>query len=136
MMTTPEERLAVMHAADLERPLKGVEDSLTAPGLALHRSDAQAVERVAAELHAALTAAVDHFGRAARSGGVPPVLRQRLVHASGQIAAQREALARATASLDRAVDVLMPRPQGGHVSLYSQAGGSDRLAGAGGSLLA
>lgn len=136
MMTTPEERLAVSRAADLERPLKGVEDCLTALGLALHRSDAQAVERVAAELHAALAAAVDHFGRAASSGGVPPVLRQRLAQASGQVAAQREALARATASLDRAIDVLMPRPQGGPVSLYSQAGGSDRLASPGGSLLA
>jgi len=136
MMSTPEERRAVMQAADLERPLKGVEDCLTALGLALHRSDAQAVERVAAELHAALAAAVDHFGRAARSGGVPPLLRQRLAQASGQVAAQREALARATASLDRAIDVLMPRPQGGHVNLYSQAGGNDRLAGSGSSLLA
>jgi hypothetical protein len=136
MMTTPDERRALMQVADLERPLKGVEDCLTALGLALHRSDAQAVERVAAELHAALAAAVDHFGRAARSGGVPPLLRQRLAQASGQVAAQREALSRATASLDRAIDVLMPRPQGGPVSLYSQAGSSDRLANSGGSLLA
>jgi hypothetical protein len=136
MITTPEERRAVMQVAELERPLKGVEDCLTALGMALHRSDAQAVERVAAELHAALAAAVDHFGRAARSGGVPPVLRQRLAHASGQVAAQREALARATASLDRAIDVLMPRPQGGPVGLYSQAGSSERLARPGGSLLA
>jgi hypothetical protein len=132
MMTTPAERRAVMHAAELERPLKGVEDGLAALGLALHRSDAQAVERAAAELHAALA----HFGRAAKSGGVPPLLRRRLALASGQVAAQREALARATASLDRAIDVLMPRPQGGPMNLYSQAGGSERLAGAGGSLLA
>lgn len=136
MMTTPEERRAVMQAADLERPLKGVEDSLTALGMALHRQDAQAVERVAADLHAALASAVDHFGRAARSGGVPPMLRQRLAQATGQVAAQREALARATASLDRAIDVLMPRPQGGPVGLYSNAGASERLASPGGSLLA
>ena len=135
MMTTSEERRAVAQAAELERPLKGVEDSLSALGAALQRSDAQAVERVAAELHAALAAAIDHFGRAARSGGVPPQLRQRLAHASGQVAAQREALARATASLDRAIDVLMPRPVAGSLNLYSQAGANER-ASSGGSLLA
>jgi len=135
MMTTSEERRAVMQAAELERPLKGVEDCLSALGAALQRSDAQAVERVAAELHAALAAAIDHFGRAARSGGVPPLLRQRLAQASGQVAAQREALARATASLDRAIDVLMPRPVSGGLNLYSQAGANER-ASSGGSLLA
>jgi ABC-type transporter Mla subunit MlaD len=134
MITTPEERHAVMQAADLERPLKGVEDSLCALGLALHRQDAQEVDRVAAELHAALVAAVEHFTRAARSGGVPPLLRQRLALAGGQVAAQREALARATASLDRAIDVLMPR-QPSAANLYSAAGSSDR-AGNQGSLLA
>ena len=135
MMSTSEERRAVMQAAELERPLKGVEDCLSALGAALQRSDAQAVERVAAELHAALAAAIDHFGRAARSGVVPPQLRQRLAHASGQVAAQREALARATASLDRAIDVLMPRPVSGGLNLYSQAGANERTS-SGGSLLA
>ncbi len=126
MITTPQERHAVQRAAELERPLQGVEDSLTALGLALHQRDAQAVDRVAAELHAALAAAVDHFARAARSGGVPPQLRQRLARASGQVAAQREALARATASLDRAIDVLMPAHPG-HAALYSATGGAERL---------
>ncbi|MBL8306460.1 MAG: hypothetical protein JNM33_07165 [Rubrivivax sp.] len=135
MITTPEERQAVMQAADLERPLKGVEDCLTALGVALHRQDAQAVDRVAADLHTALAAAVDHFTRAARNGGVPAVLRQRLALASGQVAAQREALARATASLDRAMDVLMPRPGVVATSLYTATGGNDRAPG-NGSLLA
>ena len=126
MITTPQERHAVQQAAELERPLKGVEDSLTALGMALHQRDSQAVDRVAAELHTALAAAVDHFARAARSGGVPPQLRQRLALASGQVAAQREALARATASLDRAMDVLMPAHPG-HAALYSAAGGAERL---------
>lgn len=135
MITTPEERRAVMQAADLERPLKGVEDCLTALGVALHRQDAQAVDRVAADLHTALAAAVDHFTRAARNGGVPAVLRQRLAHASGQVAAQREALARATASLDRAMDVLMPRTPAVGNSLYTAAGSNDRAPGSG-SLLA
>jgi hypothetical protein len=102
--------------------------------LALTRPDVDGVDRAAADLHAALAAAIDHFGRAARNGGVPPQLRQRLALAGGQVAAQREALARATASLDRAMDVLLPRqaPTG----LYSAIGGSERQAGLGGSLLA
>jgi hypothetical protein len=35
-------------------------------------------------------------------------MRLRLAQASAQLARQREALARATAALDRAIDVLMP----------------------------
>ena len=49
------------------------------------------------------------FSDAARDGPVPPALRKRLASASGQVAAQRESLARATAALDRAIDVLLPR---------------------------
>ena len=43
--------------------------------------------------------------------------------ASGQVAAQRESLARATAALDRAIEVLMPSDAPG---LYSSIGGPDR----------
>ncbi|HLL18679.1 MAG TPA: hypothetical protein VK439_07850 [Rubrivivax sp.] len=140
MMTSPEERRAVQAAADphseLVRPLQAVEDSLTALGLALHHRDSQAVDQVAAELHAALAAAVDHFSRAAKTGGVPPLLRRRLALASGQVAAQREALARATASLDRAMDVLIPRPAAAASALYSAAGGAERSALPGAGLLA
>src|SRR5438128_508738 len=74
--------------------------------------DARAIETEAGQLHRALAAAIDHFGRAARSGGVPAPLRQRLAVAGGQVAAQREALARATAALDRAIDVLLPERAG------------------------
>jgi len=58
-----------------------------------------------------------------RSGAVPPTLRRRLASASGQVAAQRESLARATAALDRAIEVLMPSDTPG---LYSSLGGQDR----------
>lgn len=140
MMTSPDEHRAVQAAADphseLVRPLMAVEDSLTALGLALHHRDSHAVDRVAAELHAALAAAVDHFSRAAKAGGVPPVLRKRLALASGQVAAQREALARATASLDRAMDVLIPRQHAAPSSLYSAAGNAERSGLPGGGLLA
>jgi ABC-type transporter Mla subunit MlaD len=134
MMQSPQELQAVQNAAALERPLKAVEDQLAALGLALHQQDAEAVDVAAAELHRALAHAVDHFGRAARSGGVPHPLRMRLAQASGQVAAQREALARATASLDRAIDVLIPRMA--PASLYSAAGSNDRQSRPGGGLLA
>ena len=135
MITSPDEQRAVQQALELEGPLAAVEDSLTALGLALHQQDSQQVDLVAAQLHAALAAAVDHFGRAARAGGVPRVLRQRLALAGGQVAAQREALARATASLDRALDVLLPRHANGPATLYSAHGSAER-GGGGGSLLA
>lgn len=95
-------------------------------GLALRQRDAAAVDRVASELHAALAAAVNHFAHAAKHGGVPPVLRHRLAMAGGQVAAQREALARATASLDRAIDVLIPGPLDAHAQLYGAAGSTAR----------
>jgi multidrug resistance efflux pump len=140
MMTSPDERQAVAMVDALERPLAAVEHQLAALGLALHRQDMAAVDQAAAELHRALAHAVDHFSRAARSGGAPMPLRRRLAMAGGQVAAQREALARATASLDRAMDVLLPQAGVPGLSsaarLYSAAGGADRLNAPGGSLLA
>lgn len=128
MLHTPHEQRALAQASELEAPLATVENRLTALRLALYEQDASAVERVASELHAALTSAVHHFQRAARAGGVPPQLRQRLALAGGQVAAQREALARATASLDRAIDVLMPDMAAGSRggALYSSTGSAHR----------
>ena len=63
------------------------------------------------------------FSDAARSGPLPPALRHRLASASGQVAAQRESLARATAALDRAIDVLLP---GDTLPLYSALGSAER----------
>ena len=134
MMTSHDERRALRPAPGLETLLAAVEDRLTALGIALQRQDTDAVEHVAAELHTALAAAVDQFVRAARSGGVPAPLRQRLALAGGQVAARREALARATAALDRAIDVLIPRLT--VPNIYSPAGSPQRNASQGGSLLA
>jgi ABC-type transporter Mla subunit MlaD len=136
MMNSTDECQAVQQVQDLERPLQAVEDSLTALGVALTRQDVRAVDEVAAQLHAALAAAVDHFARAARSGGVPPRLRQRLAAAGGQVAAQREALARAMASLDRAMDVLMPARAAHGASLYGALGSAERKGASDGPLLA
>jgi hypothetical protein len=136
MLTTPSEHLALQRVAELEGPVQAVEDRLSALGEALHRQDAAAVDREATALHAALAAAVQHFSLAARSGGVPLPLRQRLAVAGGQVAAQREALARATAALDRAMDVLLPElhtPR--NAAVYGVDGQSSRNASSG-SLLA
>jgi hypothetical protein len=134
MQSAPDERRALQQTSELERTLAAVEMQLGALAQALARPDADAVDRSAADLHVALAAAIEHFTRAARLGGVPLPLRQRLALAGGQVAAQREALARATASLDRAMDVLLPRqtPAG----LYSAFGATERPSGQGGSLLA
>jgi hypothetical protein len=109
--------------AELEETLSAVEQRLTGLGLALLERDSAAVDAQASELHRALARAVDHFARAARQGALPPPLRQRLMRASSQVAAQRESFARATAALDRAIDVLLPREAGG---LYSARGASER----------
>ncbi|ALT76605.1 MULTISPECIES: hypothetical protein [unclassified Roseateles] len=107
----------------LEQPLMEVESCLNLLGEALLRRDTQAIEQNAAKLHQALALAISSFSEAARSGSVPPHLRNRLVQAGGRVAAQRESLARATAALDRAIDVLMP---GEATGLYSAMGKNER----------
>ncbi len=130
MLNSTAELQALQRAAELEPPLAAVEDRLVALGAALARNDANGIESEAGELHRALAAAIDHFSRAARNGGVPLSLRQRLAVASGQVAAQREALARATASLDRAIDVLLPSQAG----VYAASGAAERSGRSGGLL--
>jgi hypothetical protein len=125
MPTLPDTADGAPHR-ELEAALGEVELRLVALGTALRDGNAHAIEAQAGELHRALAQAVHRFAQAARQGGVPPVLRRRLAAASGQVAAQRESLARATAALDRAIDVLMPRDPGGGV--YSVEGGADRSA--------
>ena len=111
------------HAPELEARLSEVETRLAALGNALRARDPVGIDLHAAELHRALASAVSRFSDAARSGPLPPALRQRLASASGQVAAQRESLARATAALDRAIDVLMP---GDGLALYSALGSAER----------
>lgn len=118
--------------SDLETALSAVEQRLSALGMALCVRDTVGIDTHATELHRALAMAVDQFAMAARRGSVPPQLRHRLANTSGQVAAQRESLARATAALDRAIDVLMPRDG---TTLYSTSGNADRGA-RGGSIIA
>ena len=107
----------------LEDTLSAVETRLADLSEALRTRDLTGIDRHATDLHVALATAVDTFCVAVRSGPVSPVLRRRLVAASGQVAAQRESLARATSALDRAIDVLMPRESSG---CYSANGDTKR----------
>lgn len=118
---------------ELEEKLAAVESQLAALGESLRQRDSAGIDAHASELHRALAQAVDHFSRAARSGTVPPALRMRLASASGQVAAQRESLARATAALDRAIDVLLPSDP--H-TVYASHGGAARPPRSGGSIQA
>ncbi len=107
---------------ELESVLAGVEARLTSLGESLRERDSAGIDLHATELHRALATAIEHFAKAARAGSVPPALRHRLASAGGEVAAQRESLARATAALDRAIDVLMPRDS----ALYSNFGAGER----------
>ncbi len=92
----------------LEQLVDDVEVGLSRLGEALRLRDSVLIESQAQLLHVALAQAVDGFSRHARTASIPPALRDRLARAGGQVAAQRESLARATFALDRAIDVLMP----------------------------
>ena len=119
----PTEPDAAALSLELEPPLLEVEAALNLLGDAMLRRDSAAIEQHAAALHQALAKAIERFSEAARTGSVPPLLRHRLVQAGGRVAAQRESLARATAALDRAIDVLMPSEATG---LYSSIGKAER----------
>jgi hypothetical protein len=121
-MNTP---AAAVDQAPLEAALAAVEGCLASLGDALRARDTGTIDMHAAELHRALASAVEQFAQAARTGRVAPALRDRLAAASGRVAAQRESLARATAALDRAIDILLPAPKAGG-GLYSADGGSER----------
>ena len=95
-------------ALHLEPLLADVEQRLGALADAIRQRDIPSIEGQADALHRALVQAVESFVQASRNGGVPEPMRLRLGHASGQLARHREALSRATAALDRAIDVLMP----------------------------
>ena len=112
-------------STELEQPLQDVEACLNALGEALLRRDSPAIEMEASRLQLVLQQAIASFSEAARAGSVPPALRHRLVAAGGRVAAQRESLARATAALDRAMDVLMPVEPAG---LYGSTGKAERKA--------
>lgn len=132
MLSTSKELDAVRDVTELESALGAVESQLQALAQALQSRDATATEDAATELHRALTWAVRRFGESAGRGGVPPQLRRRLALATGLVAAQRDAVARATSLLDRAIDVLLPAAaQSRSPTGYGAHGGAVRAASTG-----
>ncbi len=113
------------NTAELESALSAVEQSIGALGHALTLNDVVAVEAAATELQATMRAAMERFAQVAKRGTMPPALRQRFAMASGQVAAQREALMRATSALDQALEILIPRPAAS-ASVYSAQGPAGR----------
>jgi hypothetical protein len=104
---------------ELEAVLQRVEQHLDDLQAALGARDMRCIELHAGELQRALVQALERFRHAAQRGSTPLELRRRLALAGAQVAAQRDALARATAALDRAIDVLMPSTDAG---VYSAGG--------------
>jgi hypothetical protein len=102
-----------------EAVLQRVEQLLDDLQAALGARDMRCIELHAGEVQRALAQAIERFRHAARRGGTPLELRRRLALAGAQVAAQRDALARATAALDRGIDVLMPSSG---ASVYSFSG--------------
>lgn len=124
MITSASELRALNNVALLEPSVKLLEQRLSELASAITGRDADVIEGAAGALHKALASSIAEFQRAARNGGVPPQLRHRLILAGGQVATLREVMARATASLDRAIDALLPQNTVGAV--YGAYGGSVR----------
>ena len=108
-------------AASLQ-PLEQLDACLAELGRTLQGSDAAAVERAAEALQASLDRA---FTVLRQPGATTPSLRRHLALAAGRVAAQREALARASASVDRAIEVLLP-VAGASTALYGSSGATER----------
>jgi hypothetical protein len=88
---------------------------------ALQARDASALQSAADELVTALDAARPVLSE---PGALTPALRHQLAYAIGRVAAHREALARATASVDRAIAVLLPASA--PAATYSANGHAER----------
>ena len=104
---------------ELEAVVQRVEQHLDDLQAALGARDMRCIELHAGELQRTLALALERFRLAARRGATPLELRRRLALAGAQVAAQRDALARATAALDRAIDLLMPSSA---AAVYSAGG--------------
>ena len=109
----------------LEASLSAVELAIATLGQTLTQRDIAAVEAASTALHDTLRAAMSQFAQVARRGTMPVALRTRFALANAQIAAQREALVRATSLVEQHLEILIPRPLA-ETSVYSASGASQR----------
>lgn len=112
-------------ASELEASLAAVELAIATLGLTLTQRDIAAVEAASTALHDTMRGAMTQFAKVARSGTMPGALRTRFAIANGQIAAQREALFRATSLVEQNLEILIPRPMA-ETSVYSASGAAQR----------
>ncbi|MCC6249811.1 MAG: hypothetical protein IT499_18875 [Rubrivivax sp.] len=127
MMTGSSLSLPAPARAALGPALELLDEQLGVLSTALQARDAQALLAAADQLVAALEAA----GPTLRDPrALTPALRHQLAYAVGRVAAHREALARATASVDRAIEVLLPAPAPA-AGTYSARGYNERAAATG-----
>jgi len=112
-------------ASALETSLAAVELAIAALGDTLAHPDIAAVEAASTALHDAMRAAMNQFAQAARGGRMPAELRHRFALANARIAAQREALIRASSLVEQNLEILLPKPMA-QTSVYSANGASQR----------
>lgn len=112
-------------ASALEASLSAVELAIASLGQTLMQRDIAAVEAASTALHDAMRAAMTQFAQVARRGPMPVALRTRFALANARIAAQREALVRATSLVDQHLEILIPRPFA-ETSVYSASGAAQR----------
>lgn len=105
--------------AGLAEAIDAIEVRLAALSAALGEPGGRGIDAAALEVQRALAHALDRVQRG--GAALTPALRQRLARASAQVGSQRESLARATAALDRAIDVLLPR----EAALYNARGAAE-----------
>jgi phospholipase/lecithinase/hemolysin len=111
--------------SSLEVSLAAVELAIATLGHTLSQPDIAAIETASTALHEAMRAAMNEFAKVARRGAMPVALRNRFAMANGQIAAQREALFRATSMVEQNLEILIPRPMA-ETSVYSASGANQR----------
>ena len=109
----------------LETSLAAVELAIATLGQTLATRDIVAVEMASTALHDAMRAAMNQFAQVARGGRMPVALRSRFALANAQIAAQREALIRASALVEQNLEILIPKPMA-QTSTYSANGANGR----------
>ena len=111
--------------SELEVSLSAVEQAIATLGHTLALPDVAAIEAASTALHDAMRSAMGQFAQVAKRGTMPMSLRTRFAVANGQIAAQREALFRATSMVEQNLEILIPRPMA-ETSVYSASGASQR----------
>lgn len=106
----------------VHRRLEQIELRLRGLSDALRGTDAAALDEAAIALRKALGQAIGDLRPAVTDSGISATLRNRILLAEAEVTAQREALARATAALERAIGLLLPNT----AAAYEASGSGQR----------